>query len=45
MRRTPPVWLEPGGVIEVTIEGVGTIRNRVVAEEGDRSTWRWRPNR
>ena len=32
--RTPPVWLHPGDVIEVTIEGVGTIRNRVVAEEG-----------
>ena len=43
--RKPPVWLEPGSVIEVTIEGVGTIRNRVVAEEGDRSNWRWRPNR
>ena len=42
--RKPPVWLEPGSVIEVTIEGVGTIRNRVVAEEGDRSNWRWRPN-
>ena len=41
----PPVWLEAGSVIEVTIEGVGTIRNRVVAEEGDRSNWRWRPNR
>jgi len=41
--RKPPVWLEPGGVIEVTIEGVGTIRNQVVAEEGDRSAWRWRP--
>lgn len=41
--RKPPVWLEPGDTIEVTIEGVGTIRNRVVAEEGDRSNWRWRP--
>jgi acylpyruvate hydrolase len=41
--RKPPVWLQPGDVIEVTIEGVGTIRNRVVAEEGDRSGWRWRP--
>jgi acylpyruvate hydrolase len=41
--RKPPVWLNPGDVIEVTIEGVGTIRNRVVAEEGDRSGWRWRP--
>ena len=43
--RKPPVWLEPGSVIEVTVEGVGTIRNRVVAEAGDRSNWRWRPNR
>lgn len=43
--RKPPVFLEPGDTIEVTIEGVGTIRNRVVAEEGDRSGWRWRPGR
>jgi 2-keto-4-pentenoate hydratase/2-oxohepta-3-ene-1,7-dioic acid hydratase in catechol pathway len=42
--RNPPVWLQPGDVIEITIEGVGTIRNRVVAEEGDRSDWRWRPS-
>jgi acylpyruvate hydrolase len=41
--RTPPVWLEPGDVIEVTVEGVGTIRNRVVAEEGAPAGWRWRP--
>jgi acylpyruvate hydrolase len=41
--RNPPVWLQPGDVIEITIEGVGTIRNRVVAEDGDRSGWRWRP--
>ena len=41
--RQPPVWMQPGDVIEVTVEGVGTIRNRVVAEEGDRSDWRWRP--
>ncbi len=42
--RNPPVWLRPGDVIEITIEGIGTIRNRVVAEEGDRSGWRWRPS-
>jgi acylpyruvate hydrolase len=42
--RNPPVWLQPGDVIEITIEGIGTIRNRVVAEDGDRSGWRWRPN-
>jgi acylpyruvate hydrolase len=41
--RQPPVWLKPGDTIEITIESVGTIRNRVVAEEGDLSDWRWRP--
>ncbi len=41
--RQPPVWLLPGDVIEVTVEGVGTIRNRVVAEDGAPSDWRWRP--
>jgi acylpyruvate hydrolase len=41
--RTPPVWLVPGDVIEVTIENVGTIRNRVVAEDGAPAGWRWRP--
>jgi hypothetical protein len=30
-------------VIEVTVEGVGTIRNRVVAEDVDLGDWRWRP--
>ena len=41
--RQPPVWLVPGDVIEVTIETIGTIRNRVVAEDGDHDGWRWRP--
>jgi acylpyruvate hydrolase len=41
--RTPPVWLEPDDVVEVTIEGIGTIRNRVVAEEGAPTDWRWMP--
>ena len=41
--RTPPVWLTPGDVIEVTIEGIGSIRNRVVAEPGDQAAWRWHP--
>ena len=41
--RQPPVWLHPGDVIEVTVEGVGTIRNRVVAEDGAPTDWRWRP--
>ncbi len=42
--RQPPVWLHPGDVIEVTIENIGTIRNRVVAEPGDHAAWRWRPS-
>ena len=41
--RQPPVWLTPGDIIEVTIEGLGTIRNRVVAEAGERAGWRWHP--
>ena len=41
--RTPPVWLEPGDVIEVSVEGIGTIRNRVVAEEEAPASWRWLP--
>ena len=43
--RQPPVWLQPGDVIEVTVEKVGTIRNRVVAEDRDPSQWRWKPAR
>jgi acylpyruvate hydrolase len=41
--RNPPVWMHPGDVIEVTVEKVGTIRNRIVAEQGAPSDWRWRP--
>ncbi|HEY5058233.1 MAG TPA: fumarylacetoacetate hydrolase family protein [Gaiellaceae bacterium] len=40
--RQPPVWLEPGDVVEVTIEEIGTIRNRVVAEPTQNGhPWRW----
>jgi 2-keto-4-pentenoate hydratase/2-oxohepta-3-ene-1,7-dioic acid hydratase in catechol pathway len=41
--RTPPVFMNPGDVIEVTVENVGTIRNRVVAEHGAPDEWRWHP--
>ena len=41
--RTPPVWMEPGDLIEVTVEKVGTIRNRIVAEQGAPADWRWHP--
>jgi 2,4-didehydro-3-deoxy-L-rhamnonate hydrolase len=32
MGRTPPVYLRPGDVVETTIEGLGTMRNRCVAD-------------
>ncbi len=41
--RTPPVWLQPGDLIEVTIEGVGRIANRVAAEERAGDGWPWIP--
>lgn len=41
--RTPPVWLTPGDVLEVSIEGLGRIANRVVAEESDVEGWPWMP--
>lgn len=41
--RTPPVWLMPGDTIEVTVEGIGTISNKVVAEQGAPSDWPWMP--
>ena len=31
-RYDPPRWLVPGDVVEVTVEGVGTLRNEVTAE-------------
>ena len=43
--RTPPIWLIPGDVVEVTVEGVGTIRNRVVSEAGGPPDWRRQPDR
>ncbi|MGO1543300.1 MAG: fumarylacetoacetate hydrolase family protein [Gulosibacter sp.] len=30
--RTPPRYLVPGDVVEITVDGVGTLRNPVVAE-------------
>lgn len=41
--RTPPVWLMPGDLIEVAIEGLGRIANHVVAEQGAPRDWPWRP--
>jgi 2-keto-4-pentenoate hydratase/2-oxohepta-3-ene-1,7-dioic acid hydratase in catechol pathway len=42
--RQPPVWLAPGDVLEVEVEGVGRIENNVVAEESDETVaWPWNP--
>jgi 2-keto-4-pentenoate hydratase/2-oxohepta-3-ene-1,7-dioic acid hydratase in catechol pathway len=30
--RKPPVYLKPGDVFEVEVEGIGTLKNPVVAE-------------
>lgn len=30
--RNPPLWMKPGDTVEVEIEGIGTLRNKVVAE-------------
>jgi 2-keto-4-pentenoate hydratase/2-oxohepta-3-ene-1,7-dioic acid hydratase in catechol pathway len=32
MARKPPVWLKPGDVVEVEIDGLGILRNSVIAE-------------
>ena len=34
MGRTPPdrYWLKPGDVVEIEIEGIGRLRNPVIAE-------------
>jgi 2-keto-4-pentenoate hydratase/2-oxohepta-3-ene-1,7-dioic acid hydratase in catechol pathway len=31
-KRNPPVWMAPGDEIEIRISGVGSLRNRIVAE-------------
>ncbi|HVB52696.1 MAG TPA: fumarylacetoacetate hydrolase family protein [Candidatus Acidoferrales bacterium] len=43
MGHQPPLWLVPGDVVEVTVEGVGTIRNRVVAEDPKNVLGTWVP--
>jgi len=32
-RRTPPLWMKAGDVLEVDISGIGTLRTRVVDEK------------
>ena len=31
-RRQPPVWMKPGDVIEIEVDRVGVLRNRIAAE-------------
>ncbi len=31
-RRTPPLWMRPGDIVEVEIFGIGILRNTVIAE-------------
>ena len=33
--RTPPEFLKPGDVMETEVEGIGQLRNRIVAARGD----------
>jgi len=32
LARKPPVWLKPGDVCEIEVEGVGVLRNPVIDE-------------
>jgi 2-keto-4-pentenoate hydratase/2-oxohepta-3-ene-1,7-dioic acid hydratase in catechol pathway len=32
MARKPPVWLQPGDIVEIEIDGLGTLRNPVVRQ-------------
>lgn len=41
--RNPPIWLNGGDVVEVTIEGIGTIRNEIVEEADAPADWPWTP--
>jgi 2-keto-4-pentenoate hydratase/2-oxohepta-3-ene-1,7-dioic acid hydratase in catechol pathway len=33
-RRTPPVFMKPGDVVEVSISKIGTLKNEVALESG-----------
>jgi 2-keto-4-pentenoate hydratase/2-oxohepta-3-ene-1,7-dioic acid hydratase in catechol pathway len=37
-----PSWfLQPGDVLESEVEGVGTMRNKVVADSAKERSWSW----
>ena len=33
VKRTPPLWLKPGDVVEVEIDGIGVLQNGITDEE------------
>jgi len=33
VKRNPPVWMKPGDIVEVEIDGIGVLRNRIADEE------------
>lgn len=35
----PPIWLKPGDVLEISVEGVGTLRNTIADETGVSNAW------
>jgi 2-keto-4-pentenoate hydratase/2-oxohepta-3-ene-1,7-dioic acid hydratase in catechol pathway len=41
--RTPPQYLQAGDVVEISIEGIGSLRNRVVDEVAPPTDWPWVP--
>ena len=41
--REPPVWLQPGDLLEIEIEGLGKLANKVVAEQTAVNGWPWVP--
>ena len=40
VRSNPPIWLQPGDVVEVSVPEIGTLRNNVIDEPAI-STTRW----
>jgi 2-keto-4-pentenoate hydratase/2-oxohepta-3-ene-1,7-dioic acid hydratase in catechol pathway len=37
VKRTPPLWMKPGDVVEVEIDGIGVLRNGIADEEAESS--------
>jgi 2-keto-4-pentenoate hydratase/2-oxohepta-3-ene-1,7-dioic acid hydratase in catechol pathway len=32
-RRTPPVWMKPGDVVEIEVDRIGVLRNTIADED------------